>query len=469
MVSLEHIIDAASEAGETLLGGRIEKVWCLDDYTFLLIIRSKSSNLFLVISVLKRSRRFHLVFDPVEKDHLYTSAKTDIINKHIRGGRIKALFLSDGCLAVEIRRGDIYTLLVDFERFNVVLRNQDNQDLFTLHKRSIPDVLKPRELGHPMSSTEALSVNIELGNQFKEERDSWLKRDLSKVVKAEERKVQRLIGKLLKEKEEIERKEQYRLFGELLKYNLNNIKRGSQKAVLKNFDGNEIEIELDARLSPAQNMELYFKRYRKLSRKEELLTGRIEEQSHRLEHIKSLHNKISDEGLVGLHLPLGSLLESPEVRILGKGFKEKLAGSVVKKQKAKPSGEKKSIRRFLSESGKIILVGRSADENDELIRRIARGNDMWFHAEAAPGSYVILRYEKGMEFTEEDIRDACMLALHYSKSKAAGAGEIVYTRCKWVRKPKGAKKGLALYYNNKTKYVTYDKKVIEKLFDEAYG
>ena len=182
-----------------------------------------------------------------------------------------------------------------------------------------------------------------------------------------------------------------------------------------------------------------------------------------------MHNKISDEGLVGLHIPLGILLESPEVQILGKGFMEKLKSSVVRKQKAKPSGEKKPIRRFFSESGKMILVGRSADENDELIRTVTRGNDMWFHAEATPGGYVILRYEKGREFTEEDIRDACMLALHYSKSKAAGAGEVVYTRCKWVRKPKGAKKGVALYYNNKTKYVTYDERVIKKLFDKAYG
>ena len=194
---------------------------------------------------------------------------------------------------------------------------------------------------------------------------------------------------------------------------------------------------------------------------------RIEAQSRRLDHIRSFYNKIADEGMVGLHLPLDLLLESPEVQILGKGFKDKLMSAAVKKQRSKPSEEKKAVRRFVSESNKVILVGRSASENDELLRKVARGNDMWFHAEATPGSYVILRYEKGREFTEQDIRDACMLALHYSKSKDSGAGEIVYTRCKWVRKPKGAKKGMALYYNNKTKYITYDERVIEKLFDSA--
>jgi predicted ribosome quality control (RQC) complex YloA/Tae2 family protein len=467
MVQFEHIFDAASEAQEILIGGRIDRVWCVDDYTFLVALRSRSSNLSLILSVLKRSRRFHLVFDPIAKDYLYASVQTDILNRNIKGGRISGLYISDGCLSVEIRREDTYTLFIDFLELNIVLRDSDGGAVFALHRRSIPDGVNTRGLDRSKSSPSALSLNRELGLQFFEERNGWLVKRLSKIVKAEERRAQRLTAKLLEEEEEVEKKDRYRLFGELLKYNLNSIERGAEKVILKNFNGNEVEIALDARLSPVQNMELYFRRYRKLVRKEKLLEERIEAQNQRLEHLGRLHDKIIDGGLVGLQRPLGLLLEEKEFQTLGNALREKLMSAVTRKEKTGQQGEKRAFRRFLSESGKVIIVGRSASENDELIRRVARGNDMWFHSEAASGSHVILQYEKGKEFTEHDIQDASMLALHYSKNKTAGAGEVVYTRCKWVRKPKGAKKGVVLYYNNKTKYVRYDEHVIAKLFQRA--
>jgi predicted ribosome quality control (RQC) complex YloA/Tae2 family protein len=467
MVPFENIFKAASEAREILIGGRIDRVWCLDEYTFLVSLRSRSSNLSLILSVLKRSRRFHLVFDPIARDYLYASVQTDIINRHIKGGRIFGIYVSDGCLTVEIRREHTYMLLVDFVGLNIVLKNSDGGAVFALHKRSIPVGVNTKELNRSRSSPSVLSINKELGLQFTEERNSRLRNALSRVVKTEERRVQRLVAKLLEEEEEVKKKGRYRLFGELLKYNLNSIERGAKKVNLKNFNGNEVEIALDERLSPAQNMELYFRRYRKLVRKEEPLGERIEEQNHRLEHLGELHDKIADGGLVGLQCPPRLLLEEKEVQKLGNAFREKLMSAVIRKEKTRQQGEKRAFRRFISESGKVIFVGRNASENDELVRRVARGNDMWFHSEAASGSHVILQYEKGKEFTEQDIRDASMLALHYSKSKTAGAGEVVYTRCKWVRKPKGAKKGVVLYYNNKTKYVRYDERVIAKLLQRA--
>ena len=93
MGPLDRIINAATEAREILLGGRIEKVWNLDDYTYFIKIRGKSKDLSLVVSILKRSKRFHLVFDPVQKNYMYTTSKADTLNKFIRGGRINDLLL----------------------------------------------------------------------------------------------------------------------------------------------------------------------------------------------------------------------------------------------------------------------------------------------------------------------------------------------------------------------------------------
>jgi len=53
--------------------------------------------------------------------------------------------------------------------------------------------------------------------------------------------------------------------------------------------------------------------------------------------------------------------------------------------------------------------------------------------------------------------------LHFSRFRDERSGPVVYTFCKWVRKPKGAREGHVEYYNNKTKLVTMDDRVLDVL------
>ena len=99
-------------------------------------------------------------------------------------------------------------------------------------------------------------------------------------------------------------------------------------------------------------------------------------------------------------------------------------------------------RRYVSRDELEIWVGRSDEGNDYLTTRLARGKDLFFHLDGAPGSHVVLRTEGRDEVPPESVLDACELAVHFSKQKNAGQADVHVVPIKQVSKPRGAKKGL---------------------------
>jgi len=93
------------------------------------------------------------------------------------------------------------------------------------------------------------------------------------------------------------------------------------------------------------------------------------------------------------------------------------------------------VRRFRPAPGWEIWVGRGAAGNERLTFQLARGNDLWLHAHGAAGAHVVLRCEG--EAPPEAVRQAALLAAHFSRLKAAGGGEVVCTERKHVRRARG--------------------------------
>ncbi len=59
--------------------------------------------------------------------------------------------------------------------------------------------------------------------------------------------------------------------------------------------------------------------------------------------------------------------------------------------------------------------------------------------------------------------DAATLAMHYSRGKSAGHGDVYYTQVKYLRRAKGAKKGTVLPTQEKNLHVKIDPARIETL------
>lgn len=184
-------------------------------------------------------------------------------------------------------------------------------------------------------------------------------------------------------------------------------------------------IQLDLDLTPAEELEKRFKLIKKMRRTEEKLGVLIPEAEAALAKWEELRQRLA-----------ASTVEK-ELEALEKesGWK---AEPTVKREKP----EAFPYRRFLTAKGMEICVGRSDEENDALTFSIARGSDLWFHAANYPGSHVVLRVKKGQKPDEDSIADAMQLALYFSKGKGSGMDDITMTECKYVSKPKGAKKGL---------------------------
>ncbi|MBU1702596.1 MAG: DUF814 domain-containing protein [Candidatus Eisenbacteria bacterium] len=108
-------------------------------------------------------------------------------------------------------------------------------------------------------------------------------------------------------------------------------------------------------------------------------------------------------------------------------------------------------RRFILAEGWIVLVGRSNQENDFLTHHLARSDDLWFHADHAAGSHVVLqRAGRKDNPSIRAMEEAASIAARYSKAHHSGKVPVTYTLKKFVRKPRKAPAGLALCTQTKT-------------------
>lgn len=102
-------------------------------------------------------------------------------------------------------------------------------------------------------------------------------------------------------------------------------------------------------------------------------------------------------------------------------------------------------RRFLSTDGMIVLVGKTAEENDLLSLRLGAPNDFWMHIAGDSGSHVVVRNPDNLDhLPKETLHFAAGLAARYSKAKNARRVPVHLARCADVSKPRGFEPGKVL-------------------------
>ncbi len=99
-------------------------------------------------------------------------------------------------------------------------------------------------------------------------------------------------------------------------------------------------------------------------------------------------------------------------------------------------------RRCLSPDGFVVLVGRTAADNDILSLRLASPRDFWFHVSGHSGSHVVVRNAEGVDRLPRDTqRFAAALAAGYSKARDGGRVAVHVARCSDVHKSRGLPPG----------------------------
>ena len=286
------------------------------------------------------------------------------------------------------------------------------------------------------------------------------KKKLSGALKRERKRLRKILGKLEEELGALDGFERQRELGELLKGSYDSLRRGLKEVELVDYfsDGQEpVRIELDARLGPEENIERYFKRYRKARRAGPSIEKRRGEVEGKLKKLSLLAAQVDeaadDDTLESLSGEAQSHLRS---RKRSRGRRREDA----------PSGP----RSFVSSEGFTILVGRNARENDNLSLRMARGNDIFLHASGRPGAHVIIRTVAGKTVPRDTLLEAAQLALYYSLTRRSSAvfvegasADVDYAPAKLLSKPKGAPPGLVLLRSHKTLRVRLDKEIFDRI------
>jgi predicted ribosome quality control (RQC) complex YloA/Tae2 family protein len=223
--------------------------------------------------------------------------------------------------------------------------------------------------------------------------------------------------------------------GELLLTFQGQIERGAVEATLPDHTGNPRTISLDPKLTPVENAQAYFRRYRKATRAAEEVEGHLEEVRPDLVYVEQLSADLalaeSRPEIEEVRRALGAAGWPPGAQ-RGGGASKQIGG----------------FRRF-EVHGFTVFAGRNARQNEELTFQLAGRDDLWLHVRGQPGAHVIIK-SGGQPVPEEVIRRAAELAAHYSPARGESGVDVDVAERRFVRRVRSGHPGMVTYRNERT-------------------
>lgn len=268
--------------------------------------------------------------------------------------------------------------------------------------------------------------------------------DLRKIVSTALERDNKKYNIQLKQLKDTEKKEKYKVYGELLTTYGYSIEPGTKEfETIDFYTGNPVKIPLDTTISPIDNAKKFFEKYAKLKRTNEALADIIKDTKKSIEYLESINVSIdiagSEEDLKAI---TKELMETGYIKKKGVGKNKK------DKINSKPL-------HYISSDGFDMYVGKNNTQNEELTFKVATGNDWWFHSKSFPGSHVIVK-ANNEELPDATFEEAARLAAYYSKASNQDKVEIDYIQKKHVKKVAGAMPGFVIYHTNYSMIATPD-------------
>lgn len=275
-------------------------------------------------------------------------------------------------------------------------------------------------------------VNTMLDNYYsKHQIDIKLSSYKSKLTNAVKLKLEKNINKSNKiEKlfEKSKNSEKYKIYGELLLAN-SYIKEDYKKQVelFDYYNNCNISIELDDTKTMSENAQKYFRLYAKSKAaklKNEEILSELKVECEYLENVLYSINVASN------------LSEISEIEA------ELGMSDVVPKRTQNPMVPKIVINGF------DVYIGKNCRQNDYIISKLSRDEDLWFHTKQCAGSHVLLKV-KEVQPDDETILECCKLARENSSAGKPSKVPVIYTKRKFIKKTPAAPLGYVIYKNEK--------------------
>jgi predicted ribosome quality control (RQC) complex YloA/Tae2 family protein len=224
-------------------------------------------------------------------------------------------------------------------------------------------------------------------------------------------------------------REPLRRAGDAILTHLTEIPTDASEVVL---DGERIA--LDPHLSPSENAQAYFARYRKARETEARVPQLLDEARHAAEHLANLR----------------TLVEVADQMDAIRALRREVAAATgsASRSDAKSTVKSAPYRRVPLADGWEALVGTSAAGNATVTFDLGRGQDVWLHARGVAGAHVILRGPG--EPPSDVLKRAAELAASHSAARQANTVEVDVAPRRYVKKIPGGPPGLVRYANERT-------------------
>ena len=453
-----------------LTGALIQKIR-QPDFKSLLLDLYKPGNAFpLLINLNQGNVRLHrLTGNNPRKVILQRFAQ--FLRSRINGGRISSAVQlnNDRIIKITTLNGKEETFI--YIRLwggasNIIVTDKDHTILDAFYRRpkqnevsggvyfpeeSVPDKNKSNKVFEIRDYNTSKSFNEFIENNYRGIESNreiiTLRSRVENIITSREYQIESALSGLNVRVSSYENFEQYREQAELVKANIYKIQRGDKFLETENYfnNNNLIKIYLDSTLSPGENSELLFTKYKKAKSGLKNIVEEINNLKRNLEKIQKEKEELQKQ-------------VNPENEL--SKLKEFLSG-VPKQVQLK---EKEKIPGLQFTSGSFtIFAGRTATENDSLLRKYVRGNDYWLHTRDYPGGYIFIKLIKGKSIPLETLLDAGNLAVFFSKAKNSGKADLYYTQVKHLRRAKDSKKGTVLPTNEKNLSIVIDEKRLNRL------
>lgn len=351
---------------------------------------------------------------------------------------------------------DCCNIYSDFEKISAI----ETQKIFDLYDKTC-SALSSMTLNPSISSDKSTysifslkkeanqtyysSINEMLNDYFGhfvfEDKMNKIKNKILNITNKNIKYLKKEIEKLTPTQNDSEKALKYKQIGDILAANLYMLTEKQNSVTLKNFydNNNDITIPLNPSISINDNIQKYYKLHSKAKTAMVMNKQRIEKLKEDLYYFLEIQTSTNYADKIS------TLLEIKEELVSQKILED--TQHVEKKQKTKNTIEldREEI------NGYTIFIGKNNKQNDYIVSKISRPNDIWMHAQNMPGSHILIKLPPGEETPPDNILlRGAQLAAYYSQGRNSKKVEILYTKRKYLKKPPGAKPGYVTYTEEKT-------------------
>ena len=245
-----------------------------------------------------------------------------------------------------------------------------------------------------------------------------------------------------------ESRETYKQYGDLILSNVHMVGKNSEiLACFNYYDNTEVSIPLDKTLTPQQNAQAYYKKYRKLKSSAEHNSKLVEENSALLEYLLTIKQSLK-------HCTEHDDLEQIRSELVSLGL-------IREKQTKKKLADAPVQPLIYDIGGYTVYVGKNNTQNNFVTFKLARSNDLWLHTNKIHSSHVVIVNENGSEIPDDVIVAAAEICAYYSQANGGSKIPVDYTIRANVKKPNKAPLGFVVYNTYQTILVNPDRHVLQ--------